>query len=138
MTLRAAMLQRSSFSNFLTSPIAVLLTSLLQLSGMLPLTSQPMYPSDIPALCPLSPLPLPSQRPRPDAVALAKQISTAQKELAALQKRHRGLTPTVPPSVVPPSGSSALKYCHKHGYQKTHAGTACCMVMNNNPTQYTA
>ena len=72
-----------------------------------------------------------------DAVALAKQISAAQKDLAALQKRHRGLTSTVPNPVVPPSGSSALKYCHKHGYQKTHAGTAC-MVMKNNPTQYTA
>jgi hypothetical protein len=73
-----------------------------------------------------------------DPAALAKQISKAQKDLAALLKRQRGTTPVVPSATVPPpAGGSVLKYCHKHGYQKTHAG-ATCMVMTGNPTRYTA
>ena len=73
-----------------------------------------------------------------DPTALAQQISKAQKDLAALLKRQRGTTPVVPPATVPPpTGGSVLKYCHKHGYQKTHTG-ATCKVMTGNPTLYTA
>lgn len=72
-----------------------------------------------------------------DAVTLAQQISKTQRDLAALLKRQRG-TSTVPPSATPqPVGGSVLKYCHKHGYQKSHGGTDC-LVMKGNPTQYTA
>jgi len=73
-----------------------------------------------------------------DPTALAQQISKIQKDLASLLKRQRGTTPGVPPATVPPpAGGSVLKYCHKHGYQKTHT-CATCKVMTGNPTLYTA
>ena len=72
-----------------------------------------------------------------DAVALAQQISKAQKDLAALLKRQRGTSTASTYAAPPPVGGSLLKYCHKHGYQKSHAGTDC-LVMKGSPTQYTA
>ena len=74
-----------------------------------------------------------------DAVALALQIAKTQKELAALLKQHRGTSTTVHPPSAPRSTtvSSLHQYCHKHGYQKTHAGNTC-KFMQSNPTRYTA
>ena len=71
-----------------------------------------------------------------DAVALAQQISKAQRDLAALLKRQRGPSTAPTTAAPPPLGGSAPKYCHKHGYQKSHAGTDC-LVMKGNPAQYT-
>ena len=74
-----------------------------------------------------------------DAHALAQQISKTQKELAGLLKQHRGISTTAPPPSAPRSSTvtSLHQYCHSHGYNKTHAGTAC-KRMKNNPTRYTA
>lgn len=66
-----------------------------------------------------------------DAVGLAQHIAQCQKDLAALSRKQRG------PSPAPPAGGSTLKYCHKHGYQKSHAGTDC-VVMKAQPTKYMA
>ena len=68
-----------------------------------------------------------------DAVGLAQHIAKCQKDLAALSRKHRG------PSTVtaPPAAGATLQYCHKHGYQKSHAGTDC-VVMRGQPAKYTA
>ena len=70
-----------------------------------------------------------------NTATLAQQISKTQRDLAALLKQQRGTSTGL--SVPPPAASTLHLYCHLHGYQKTHAGTAC-NHMRRKPTQYTA
>jgi hypothetical protein len=67
---------------------------------------------------------------------LAQQISKTQRDLAALLKQQRG-TSTTGPSAPPPNASTPHLYCHLHGYQKTHAGSACNHMLRNT-RRYTA
>jgi len=71
-----------------------------------------------------------------NTTTLAQQISKTQRDLAALLKQPRG-TSTTGPSAPPPNASTPHLYCHLHGYQKTHAGTACNHMLRNT-RRYTA
>mmetsp|Transcript_3444 Transcript_3444/g.4921 ORF Transcript_3444/g.4921 Transcript_3444/m.4921 type:complete len:376 (+) Transcript_3444:400-1527(+) len=74
-----------------------------------------------------------------DEAGLAALIAAHQKELAAM-KRKNGTAST--PAAEKNRGSTtpkhaAMKYCHKHGFQHSHIGSDC-LVMVNNPQQYNA
>ena len=69
-----------------------------------------------------------------DESALAQLISKSQKDLAALKKKN-GTISVPPASFHPPRGS--LKYCYKHGYQHSHPG-AVCKVLLGSPLLYSA
>jgi len=62
-----------------------------------------------------------------DELGMAQLIAKTQKDLAALKRRNG--TATAPPAR-PPTGTSLL-YCHKHGYQRTHAGKDCKLMLAN-------
>ena len=129
----AAMPLAFFFETILISPIEPSITSLRRLSCMPLPTWPPTFLSDIQVLCPLS-LHLLLQQ----ILLLWRSKSPKHRKILLRFSSDRGTTPMVHPSTVPPpTGGSVLKYYHKHGYQKTHAG-ATCMVMTGNPTLYTA
>jgi len=69
-----------------------------------------------------------------DETALVQLISKSQRDLAALKKKN-GTSSVPPPSANPNRGP--LKYCYKHGYQHSHIG-AVCKVLLGSPLVYTA
>ncbi len=74
-----------------------------------------------------------------DEAGLAALIAQHQKDLSAM-KRKNGTMPQAAsgkPRGPPTPKTGTMKYCHKHGYQHSHTG-AQCLVMLNNPVQYTA
>jgi hypothetical protein len=71
--------------------------------------------------------------------ALVTQIAESQRKLSAM-RRTGGSAPAAAPTPVPQvaaPGGRPLKYCYKHGYQRTHAG-ADCFVMKRDTTLYNA
>ena len=72
--------------------------------------------------------------PLMDAAGHAQIIAKHQKELAALNKKN-GVVPR-PRSSPKTTGH---KYCYGHGYQKSHIGTDCnVLIKANAQRQYTA
>ena len=72
-----------------------------------------------------------------DELGLAQFIAKHQKDLAAIKKKNGT---TAIKNALPPrnAGSTGpLKYCYKHGYQRSHAGAAC-LFLNGNPQLYNA
>ena len=68
-----------------------------------------------------------------DESALKQQIAKLQKDLAAATNRTRG-APRAPVST--PAKTGALHYCWVHGYQYSHLGSACKVMLNDK--KYTA
>jgi len=74
-----------------------------------------------------------------DEASLAALISLHQKNLSAMRRKNGNASTAGPRnqrSQQTPT-TTAPKYCHKHGYQHSHLGSAC-LVMLNNPQQFTA
>ena len=69
--------------------------------------------------------------------ALVAHIAESQRKLSAMRRTGSSAPAAAPKAATPAPGGGPLKYCYKHGYQRSHAG-ADCFVLKRDTQLYDA
>ena len=69
--------------------------------------------------------------------ALVAHIAESQRKLSAMRRTGGSVPSAVPKAAIPAPGGGPLKYCYKHGYQRSHTG-ADCVVLKRDTHLYDA
>jgi hypothetical protein len=69
--------------------------------------------------------------------ALVAPIAESQMKLSAMRRTGSSAPAASPKAATPAPGGGPLKYCYKHGYQRSHAG-ADCFVLKRDTQLYDA
>jgi hypothetical protein len=69
--------------------------------------------------------------------ALVAHIAESQRKLSAMRRTGGSAPAPAPRSAIPAPGGGPLKYCYKHGYQRSHLG-ADCFVLKRDTHLYDA